>query len=378
MKYFLLLSSMFILSACNVTTPEGNLAINPTDDGVNVIPNETLPDETESSPDEEEAEAEIEPDDPDPIVSTKVIQPLGTVTVNSGNYACNGGRTCYDLTISCPDVAQDIGVVLYVSAPASGVPYKGTITFHSGATGTGFWASETNSTGALNEILAAGFRGVQVKWKTGWTTGDATAQEGIKRLACRPATVLKWVHDNLYTSPSGDEAFCATGNSGGSVQVSISMIHYGAHEFIDLALPTSGPGVGRIDIGCSDPASPLYFIGQTNIFDNTYGVSPGACTSNAASFAQKFIEDSLALGDTGTFYYPKTMVWNLVGADDTTTATVAQSEEVFNRWDEVNTPYLHREIIAGAGHSLPQSVSGADRVSDLLLAQCKKYDPVEE
>lgn len=298
----------------------------------------------------------------DPIIDP----PLGSPTLGTGSvilgptgYTCNGSDKCYDLTIHCEDIATDAKVTLYAAEPTAA--YKGTITFHSGSGGKGFYASEPNSQGILSYARSLGYRTVQVKWKDAWLQGT----EGLQKLSCRPATAIQWARDNL-SDFSGDGAFCSTGNSGGSVQVMTSLIWYGIG--MDLALPTSGPGMGDIKTGCLDTSSPLYLHDQQTIFDSTYGAS--ACSDANASYTSRFEADSLALGSFG-YNFPSTMVYMLLGANDGL-ATIPQSDLVYDRLVADAQPLLNKEVLAGVGHSLQQDPAGAAKIKSVLAASCIK------
>jgi len=303
---------------------------------------------------------------------------LGTATVTASNYDCPSGdpRKCYELSISCEGIHEEVTVTLFVAEPLTS--YKGTITFHSGAGGKGFWAPDDKPTAkqVLEDVNNSGFRTVEVKWgNNGWLAGSEQNREGITKLGCRPATVLKWIHDNLYEQNNGTEAFCATGNSGGSVQISLSMLNYGMDKYLDLIVPTAGPGVGRIDLGCMEGGDhPLFLDKQTSLFDKSYGFldSPGPCTTKDESYLARLIDDSQALGERD-YVYPQTMIYNLVGAMDTETKTNAQSLEVYNRWLDEGTPFLYREVIAEAGHGVHDSAAGAAKISEALRFECRKH-----
>ena len=78
---------------------------------------------------------------------------------------------------------------------------------------------------------------VEVKWEDpGIWEGDSRAIT----LACRYATVARWIYDNLH---EGGEAtlFVAQGGSGGAAQIAFGLAHYGLDEIIDLANLGGGP-----------------------------------------------------------------------------------------------------------------------------------------
>lgn len=303
----------------------------------------------------------------------------GSVEIVEDLHTCpdDNSRNCIKLNIACEEVYNNIDLTLYIAEPSSA--YLGTVTFHSGSGGKGFWApaDKPDAQQAMQEVLAAGYRTVEVKWgNDGWLAGSSQYEEGVTKLSCRPATALKWIHDNLYSAPNDTEAFCATGNSGGSVQISEALINYGLDKYLDLVIPTAGPGLGRIDEGCMNPASEYYLIGQTSIFDKSYGYYniQGPCTLSDEAYLERFVYDSLALGERD-FYHPQTMIYNLVGAEDVGTVTNVQSQLVYDRWVADETPYKHREVLEGVGHGVQSSQTGANRIKEIIINSCRQYTP---
>ncbi len=48
-------------------------------------------------------------------------------------------------------------------------------------------------------------------------------------------------------------AFCASGNSGGAAEIGYALTTWNRGEILDLAVPTSGPAVARLDYACQSP-----------------------------------------------------------------------------------------------------------------------------
>src|SRR6266851_4362890 len=128
---------------------------------------------------------------------------------------------CYRVTVACPGVAS-LDAFVKVTDP-SGIS-SGTILFGTGGGGGAYY--EIFGADAVDRILLPlsqqGFRLVQRAWlgQDGWLTGPG----GTLRLACRYAALLDWVSTQLHTGG----ALCATGNSGGSSEISYAMAHYGS------------------------------------------------------------------------------------------------------------------------------------------------------
>lgn len=173
---------------------------------------------------------------------------LGRVTVLPDT--CSGGlgtlprTTCQVLLVECQGI-PDIEVEVRTSEPAPGVAIRGTVVFGVGGGGVGFYADRVGGTELFQELLDEGFRIVDRSWRTGWFNDF----EGVRRQSCRYATLLTWVHDNIHTTG----AFCASGNSGGSGELSYALTTWGRGDILDVAVPTGGPPMARLDFLCLNP-----------------------------------------------------------------------------------------------------------------------------
>jgi hypothetical protein len=116
---------------------------------------------------------------------------LGTVSSVVSGAACLSGApmraACTMMTVSCPGV-EDIAVNLAVTEPYNGSAH-GTVFTHAGGGGNFYEGSNVQG------YLQNGLRTAQVAWATPW---EATASSGILAAACRPATVLQWIFDNVH------------------------------------------------------------------------------------------------------------------------------------------------------------------------------------
>jgi hypothetical protein len=140
---------------------------------------------------------------------------VGKVEVLSGPVRCADSR-CYEIRVTCPQVAAPARARLKVAG--AGTSSRGTILFTSGGLGTEWYEGTGESSRILKDVATAGFRTVQLQWVDSWLFGSPGKEEGHARLACRPATVARWVRDQLH-EPAESRAFCATGHSGGAAQV---------------------------------------------------------------------------------------------------------------------------------------------------------------
>src|SRR5439155_286508 len=122
--------------------------------------------------------------------------PLGSLTLTSGAPSCaNGGSCRLGFQVDCPDVQQRADGTLIAAGPG-GQP-KGLVMGFVGTLGTG---TEGLSKQWVDDMVAAGFEVIVVSWadQTPWLQSAQGEQAGPKLLACRPATTIKWVHDNVF------------------------------------------------------------------------------------------------------------------------------------------------------------------------------------
>ena len=89
----------------------------------------------------------------------------------------------------------------------------------------------------VDTFVNNGFMTVGIQWEgPGIWDGDSRTIT----LACRYATVARWIYDNLHEG--GERTlFVAQGGSGGAAQIAFGLAHYGLDEIIDLANLGGGP-----------------------------------------------------------------------------------------------------------------------------------------
>lgn len=318
---------------------------------------------------------------------------LGKVDVLSGPAECAGG-SCYEIQVTCPEVAAPARARLKVAAV--GDSPKGTILFTTGGLGTQLYEITPESARLLSELSTAGFRTVQLQWIDSWLLASSGKEEGHARLGCRPATVARWVHDTLHKG-GASSAFCATGHSGGAAQVAYMLSHYGLDEILAGVVPTGGPPMGRMDRSCARPdgktaatdASLAFPDWATRIIDAGFGFFPpggpqalapggvapasGPCARDEVSFREKLRQASVASGD-GDYVYPRTMVWFVFeGTDDS--HAVAMGTIYHDLLLERGSPLVRKTVIPDVTHSGPTGLynnrGAVDKVREALIEACR-------
>jgi hypothetical protein len=179
--------------------------------------------------------------------------PLSLGTVNgvtmlascptSGQF--NSGTTCYSATVECTGAAN-LGFVY----GESGSGTLGTIVIFNGGAG------DTTAGGSdfASGYASRGYKVVQVVWNTAWEITAASGGTGtnIKTAGCRPATVLNYARQNIYSSGG----MCAQGTSAGSAAIGYALAEYGAGSYLDNVELLSGPVLSDIEKGCVVPNTP--------------------------------------------------------------------------------------------------------------------------
>lgn len=336
-------------------------------------------------------------------VTVQATDPIGTVSSVTPLNSCSGslqGGTCFQMTVSCPGVA-DITAYLKVNNP-SAAPV-GTVLFGVGTGGSGLY-DDPNAGGfmmgqtTVQNVLAANFNTVQVSFgapftstqPNGWLQGPG----GVRRVACRYATLADWVYHNPKTinqNPSNTATnsapMCATANSGGSGAIAYAVYEYGLDTEFAMIEPTSGPPMTRIDQGCSlcnsnvqgpvcagsmnDP-NLCYEPADAAVIDEAYqnpgASSPTLCTSalngNSAP-AWPFQSDSILYNPGNTISLPHTTVKMLFGDLDTSNA-VPQGMV----WGQSVSPNPLSACIADAGHPIPDVNDGARQIATDIQTYC--------
>jgi len=347
----------------------------------------------------------VEANDPIGLVHSYTQYPgPQSCPTSSVNYGSNyGGQgTCFQLAITCPG-AGDLSAYLKVNTPP-GTP-TGTVLLGTGTGGSGLY-DDPNAGGyedgssVVQSLLNNGYNTVQVSFgapfsstqPNGWLQGPG----GVRRLACRYATIADWVYHNPKVINSGVSStnsapMCATGNSGGSAAIVYAVQEYGLNTEFTMVEPTSGPVMSRIDQGCSPCSSSVqgpvcsqsgnthpqmcYESADASVIDTAYqtagSTSNTPCTNalngNAGADASAmFLSDSILYQGSATVSIPNTAIKQLIGDDDTSNA-VPQALT----WQSQVSPAPASQCLANVQHDIPSFQSGATQIATDIIAACK-------
>ncbi len=349
--------------------------------------------------------------------------PLGTATPSSATAASitcpnftaglpASSSSCYQLNVTCDQIANQ-SVYLKVNNPVGAS--IGTVIFGTDAGGSTLYDNDPDFMDLPNNygntvvqgILNFGYTTVQVSFgapfvstnPNGWLQGPG----GVRRLACRYATVADWVYKNINNS-STTLPMCATGNGGGSGAIGYAVTEYGLASEFQAIEQTSGPVMTKIHQGCavcgsyigSDPCigaqeNMCYAVGSgpgvtASTLDSAYQASgqstPTLCTNavngtdlNNGSSEQfnRFLSDSIEDDPNRTIPIPipnpPTYVQVLLGADDGSNAV----PQGFTWWTGVSPTPLPYNCVASAPEAIPSTNGGANQIIDDISTNCKMH-----
>ena len=197
--------------------------------------------------------------------------PLGTMSVPTSLSRCPSGfyagSSCFQSTVSCAATAPITVVYGYRTPP--GV-VKGTILMHDGGGGTTpFTHGPRDGRTFPESFFNAGYRIVQLAWATDWEDTNLP-RKNIRVAACRPATLMKYIYENVHGEKNALGGMAALGQSGGSGALGYALSWYGAGDYLDKAMFSSGPVFSDISLACAVPPKPIV-ICAANQFGCTEG-----------------------------------------------------------------------------------------------------------
>jgi len=303
---------------------------------------------------------------------------LGTVT-NAAVITCPSGvmpGTCYDLTVSCPNIS-DLHGYLKVSMPQNSI---GSVVFATGGNGTTLLETSQYGRVTIQNLLAANYTVVRLVWggpfgnqPYGWQTGPG----GIRAVACRPATVINWVYHNLRSGLSAP--LCAGGNSAGAEQIGLGLAHYGLGSILSMAELIVGPPFAREDYSCqcNQPLSPglcssqplSYCVGLNNaehFVDPAYAspICSQALQTHSTANHTTFLSDSI-LSPDAVLAYPRTHIHFLWGGQDLSSASL--SGQLYMQSITSTNGYA---CVADAPHNVFSVLDAAQQVAADIVNDC--------
>lgn len=299
--------------------------------------------------------------------------PLGTIAPDSFTEgdACPDGHGCRQFRVACPGLREDARVSIAVAEPR-GAP-RGAVALFSGGGGREWWVDEGTTASFVEDLRDEGLAVVQIRWKDEWLGAASGEMAGPHRLACRSATVIRWIHDEVY-SPLGVSApgpgrcgFCLSGSSGGASQITYALAFYGIADLVDVLAPSGGPPHAALARGClRDPADEDYWYEGSSVqtIDASWGFRGGGpCVSHDAGFRPRWLEASVELAGND-YAYPETRVRVIIGQHD---RIQAHARDYVARLRRGGTD-VELEIVPGMGHAIASSPDGLEVLRRILVA----------
>jgi hypothetical protein len=273
---------------------------------------------------------------------------LGTFTLGTPSQPCPVGFTCNNFTVTCPALDPITGTI---ADQKPTVQPRGLVMFFSGDTGTDLWSNASPLIQPFfQSLLDQGYELVQVAWgDNGWLVSVPGVQSGQEVLACRPATAIQWVHDNLAQG-----RFCITGNSGGAAQITYAISSYGVAA--DVVVPTSGPPMAALSKGCLEEPGYGYDPNQCSLIDVSYGSNTGPCVAHDQTFTDTWIANSVETGGT-QYNYPATKVHIIIGGQDNVIIG-NHANDYFQVLVQAQQPMLTWQVVPFMGHEITLSADG--------------------
>jgi hypothetical protein len=305
------------------------------------------------------------------------------------------GMSCFRGKVQeCPNTV-DLGFTYGVEQ--TGDEPAGTIVFLEGGGGT----NPSDDPGYAQKYLEHGFQVVYLAWDTDWEFTNAAKGTSIKDAACRPATFLNFVNENLHSRGG----MCAQSLSAGSGAAAYSLAWYGSSSYLDNVELLSGPVFGNIEQGCVVPNAPTVNVcatGQFGCNGEEWPDSPAYVNGDPALVGRWSGLPSCNNGNTTTqiandlwkqmsivdgtndpsFFYPQTSLagWLCSNVDSQQNNSAAEGEffyQQFNSFQQTAGYSVTRidHCLGPEGVSdgeTPQGQNGLTAISDHMLASCFK------
>ncbi len=267
--------------------------------------------------------------------------------------------------MTCPGVKETLRAELAIRPCVD--PARGLIVLFTGSGGATWWTDQVpEAAGFAEDLGALGFWIIQVRWTQYWLTSSPGVDAGTAHMACRPATVIKYLHDTYYVplgipKQVGRAGFCVSGNSGGATQITYALSHYGLDDILDVVVPSSGPPHGALAKSCLEkPGEEAYWfdLDTRQFIDTAFGYQDGngpAATLDA-TFTARWLEESQSTGGND-YVHPTTRIHFIIGANDNP-AIGKVSGDYSGRLIAEGSPQVTVEVAPNTPHRIMSSPEG--------------------
>ena len=293
--------------------------------------------------------------------------PLGTVRPSAPPRGCVHGFSCSGVRVTCPGLREDLDAYLATGNPKGTL--RGVVAVFSSGQGDEPWSNQSEmGRDFLAHLRDGGLRVVQVWWKVPWLRSASGEEAGPTHLACRPATIIRWIHDRnpIRSRPKKPCGFCVTGSSAGASQISYALAFYGLDGLVDVAAPTSGPPHAGLATGCETRGhEAAYSPRNRTVIDESFGflAGNGPCATRDPAWHQRWIEESVE--NEGKYRYPSTAIRFVFGSDDP--AALYHGRLYLDALERAGSPDVKTAVIEGMPHNIQLSEPGLSALSAALL-----------
>lgn len=317
---------------------------------------------------------------------------VGTVRSTGDAAGCLPGDKCKGFEVDCPGTGGPARGSLDVVDPV-GQP-RGLLVFLSGGGGNKLWSESAKldlqfssskqqsedpaaarlAADALRTFRDHGYMTVQVVWRAGWLSAPKGNPVGPAHLACRSASLFRWLHDTYYQPMGVNPAplqcgFCLTGNSGGASQIAYSLAFYGLGDIVDAVVESGGPPHAALDRACLNRPGYQYSKGLDGVLDISYGFykpQRGPCVLHDPTWAATWKRDGADTGGS-SYSYPNTRVLLVLGQLDETQVGPHQMAYL-TKLQDAGSPHVVQVTIPNMTHAITASQDGLGRITDWFLS----------
>ena len=280
---------------------------------------------------------------------------------------CGDGHICYNLSVSCNKLnSRNVTVKAYHNENS-----QGSVLFTSGGDGSGLYGANEAARSIIGGMKNAGYETFEVIWRGpndnyGWADGNAGA--GFNSLMCGYAEVAKFINNKLSANKN---TICATGNSGGSMQISYGLTIYHLDRLLDFAVLSGGPPAGDLKNICFGNAADSGNTGPARLIDFAHGWAGNGdycvLANQTSEVVHRLENNSLVPKIKGLRDYNyDTVVSFIQGASDLDNIYRGKiyydAIESEKSWD----------VLSQVGHQVHQSPVGAEKILGELIENCKE------
>lgn len=263
---------------------------------------------------------------------------------------------------------------------------RGMVVCFTGDSGTRWWndGTATRVRDLTTSLLSKGFAVVQVRWVSNWHAAKKNdpALPGVARLACQPATIIKYIHESVFPQFDqlehgvGEAGFCLIGNSGGASQISYALSHYGLDSIVDVLVPTGGPPHADMTRSIRAPMTGSdsdYWLDDSTMitFDKSFGIfQNGPALNNDQSALWTARWDAASIGKGGSDYvHPRTRINFILGENDSRAAGGSGMIPIYKGYYDTLknaspiSPFIRNVVFpVGTGHNVLGTAAGVTAV----------------